>query len=411
MSNRDLVRQAFAPVNPERNIDVNHRGEYRIERGESRFREIGKLLVTVVMLAVLAIGMIVGIRKYGVHQMNDAVPPHTADAGENGENVPGGADTSGVENALGGAETAGGENVTDEEIVTLIWNVPDFDLDLIDRENLINGKLEEDGYNFRLHFEVVNESEEDIATDPNQRIVNAKADIATIGVGEFQDPQLRDLMEEMDSMGETDYYLPTSPIVGMRNYDLLEKGYFVCLDEYLVGTYFYEMVPEQWWERGKVNGKIYTIPNRVYKPKDLDMLPTWRATSGILSVSGHPELAYRMLELIYTEPAYGNLLVYGCEYPGHCPVTDEEELWRYQYLIGLINEPCTSAYRNYTHIGEPRMTLIDSHLEIDGEQCLIYALEYSHKVTCTKCGWTEYENQLMECTVQHSRCKSRSVEH
>ena len=73
-------------------------------------------------------------------------------------------------------------------------------------------------------------------------------------------------------------------------------------------------------------------------------------------------------------------------------------------------EKCNNTYKSYTHTGYQTSMTQGSHQLEDGSSCFITTLVYKHSVACNSCGF-EYTTPIYGCTVAHSRCGNRTVNH
>ncbi len=71
---------------------------------------------------------------------------------------------------------------------------------------------------------------------------------------------------------------------------------------------------------------------------------------------------------------------------------------------------CNNTYKSYTHTGYQTSMTQGSHQLEDGSSCFITTLVYKHTVACNSCGF-KYATPIYGCTVEHSRCGNRTVNH
>lgn len=125
----------------------------------------------------------------------------------------------------------------DNKITTVKWAFPANSLDNYEEpiENIVNVKLEEDGYDFRLECVYIDNE------NYNEEVKNCNSDIVWTGI------RNRDNIKQL------------SPA-----YLAIKEDKYMCLDSFLDGSKLYELYPESLWDSVKIGEKIFCIPNTVF---------------------------------------------------------------------------------------------------------------------------------------------------
>lgn len=129
-------------------------------------------------------------------------------------------------------------NIKDDNKITIVkWAFPANSLDKYEEpiENIVNKKLEADGYDFRLECVYIDSS------DYNEAVKECNADIVWTGI------RNRDNIREL------------SPA-----YLAIKENKYMCIDSFLAESKLYELYPEILWNSVKIKGKIFCIPNTVF---------------------------------------------------------------------------------------------------------------------------------------------------
>lgn len=124
------------------------------------------------------------------------------------------------------------------------WAVPKYNINIKDdRIDLINRKLENDGFDFGLELVLLDDMEgEKTYFD---KLFDCGADIAFSWFA-----------TDIDSDGNI-----------INNYEAaIPQGKFECLDGYLEGSELYSSRPGLFWDRVRYNGSIYLFPSEIIQP-------------------------------------------------------------------------------------------------------------------------------------------------